>query len=313
MSADEPSRSILERAAERLEQLQRSGVVLPASAAAAAAPVLAYREVTVPPVPALPSEAPVKVETVAARPANDGAALPQHRVDIDIERLTQAGYLSPRAERTALAEEFRNIKRPLLAKARVPAAMRANLIMVTSALRAEGKTFASINLAISMASEFDTSVLLVDADTARPSLLTRLGVSARRGLTDLLQDAALGLPDVLLATNIEGLTLLPSGTHHPSATEMLASDAMRRLVTRLEGHGAGRIVLFDAPPLLATSEARVLAPLMGQIVALVEAEKTPEAAVREMLTILEACPDVTLVLNKARQSRTDHAYGGYGY
>ena len=316
MPADEPTRSILERAAERLEQLRQSGVSLPTNPAARPRG-LSYPESEV-------KDGLVNARALRAIPAADiarpatfpKAEPPLNRVEIDIERLTKAGYLSPRADRTQLAEELRNLKRPLLAKAcgASTAVERGNLIMMTSALAGEGKTYAAINLAISMASEVDTSVLLVDSDTARPSLLARLGVQASKGLTDLLQDSALTISDVLLATNIEGLTLMPSGTRHPSATEMLASDAMQRLTTQLAGLDSSRIVLFDSPPLLGTSEARVLASLMGQIVVVVEAQKTPVAAVRETLATIETCPHVTLVLNKSRRERSGYGgYGRYGY
>lgn len=314
MPADEPTRSILERAAERLEQLRQSGVALPTDPAARPRGLSYPKGEVSGGLHAAPALRAVRAAE-EAKPAALPRAEPLNRVEIDIERLALAGYLSPRADRTTLAEEFRNLKRPLLAKAcgASTAVERGNLIMVSSALAGEGKTYAAINLAISMASEFDTSVLLIDADTARPSLLARLGVQASKGLTDLLQDSALTIPDVLLATNIEGLTLLPSGTRHPSATEMLASDAMQRLTTQLASLDSNRIVLFDSPPLLGTSEARVLASLMGQIVVVVEAQKTPVAAVRETLATIETCPHVTLLLNKARQGRSAGGYAGYGY
>lgn len=313
MSADEPPRSILERAAERLEQLRHAGVVLPAQADADSLEPVDSVNVSPDGLLAARTASFARASEVASAEPQSVVG-PRHRVEIDLERLTQAGYLAPRPSRTELAEEFRNLKRPLLAKAHgaSTAVERGNLIMVTSALAGEGKTFAAINMAISMASEFDSSVILVDADTARPSLLARLGVPESTGLTDLLQDPALALDDVILGTNIEGLQLLPSGTRYPSATEMLASDAMRRLTQQLAGDNGRRIVLFDSPPLLATSEARVLASLMGQIVVVVEAQKTPEAAVRETLSTVEAFPHVSLLLNKTRLGRSERVYGGYG-
>jgi receptor protein-tyrosine kinase len=181
--------------------------------------------------------------------------------------------------------------------------------MVTSAVPNEGKSFVAINLALSMATEMDHTVLLVDGDVPASTVLQRLGLPPAKGIMDVLTDDELDLSDVLLETNIERLSLLPAGTPHPHATELLASAAMATLVSDLARRYPNRIVVFDSPPLLAAPEPRVLATHMGQIVLVVEADRTRRSLVQEALATVEACPVVMTVLNKASRSGA----GGYGY
>src|SRR6185436_17047374 len=169
-------------------------------------------------------------------PARPGAGTTSKHVDIDLARLAAMGYLTPETPRAQIADEFRVIKRPLLmnvlGKSAAPVE-RANQIMVTSSLPGEGKTFVTVNLAISIAAELDKTVLLVDADVSRPSVLSRLGLAPARGLLDVLADPSVQLSDVLLRTNIDGLTILPAGAPRGQATELLASEGMTRLVDEL--------------------------------------------------------------------------------
>jgi receptor protein-tyrosine kinase len=142
----------------------------------------------------------------------------------------------PDGQKSQLSEEFRNIKRPLLANAfnRSGAPIKhGNLVMVTSSFAGEGKSFSAINLAMSIAMDVDHTVLLVDADVAKPSLPAFLGVQAERGLMDLLLDDRLRFSDVLIKTNVAKLNILPAGRFHPRATELLASDAMSRLLAEM--------------------------------------------------------------------------------
>jgi receptor protein-tyrosine kinase len=234
---------------------------------------------------------------------------------INLARLKQAGLITPDGERSQLAEEFRVIKRPLLMNAFGRGAARVangNLIMVTSSLPGEGKSFCAVNLAMSIAMERDHTVLLIDADVAKPSVPRYLGLKTDRGLMDLLIDDSLQMSDVLIKTNVEKLTLLPAGRGHRYATELLASNAMDRLLDDVARRYPDRIIIFDSPPLLATSEARVLATHMGQIVMVVEAEKTTHEAVKEALKHIEGCEVVGMVLNKGKVAGGTDYYGYYG-
>ena len=249
------------------------------------------------------------------RPRRRRAASFDDRVEIDLARLSANGYITPHAPRSRLAEEFRVIKRPLLINARGKSAApvaNANRIMVTSSLPGEGKTYVSVNLAMSLAMEVDTEVLLVDADASRPAVLDRLGLPPSKGLLDLLVEPELALESVVLATNVDGLSILPAGTPQAQSTELLASEAMSRLVERLAAEDPRRIVLFDTPPLLSASESRVLAAHMGQVIMVIAADDTPQGTVAEALATVENCPVVVTLLNRVSMSDGGHYYGSYG-
>jgi receptor protein-tyrosine kinase len=237
-------------------------------------------------------------------------------VEIDLDRLAAMGYVTPDRPRAQIADEFRVIKRPLLLNVSGRSAgtiARPNLIMVTSSLAGEGKTFVTTNLAISMAMELNKRVLLVDADVSRPSLLPRLGLTPPSiGLLDILANPSLALSDVLLRTNIDRLSLLPAGAPRGQATELLASEAMSQLLDDLATRYADRIIIFDAPPLLPSPESRVLATHMGQVIMVVESSRTPQKVVAQALATIESCPVVMPLLNKASQSEVGFYYGYYG-
>jgi len=223
--------------------------------------------------------------------------------------------VTPDAPRSQIADEFRVIKRPIVRNAfgRSGAKIRnGNLVMVTSALPGEGKTFTSVNLALSIAMELDTTVLLVDGDVAHPDLPKQLGVANSPGLLELLTRDDLDLGDVLVRTNIENLTILPAGAHQRRATELLASEQMAILLRDLASRYPDRIIVFDSPPLLATTEARVLATHMGQIVMVVAADSTRQQAVNLALSTIENCEVVLMVLNKADKTDVGTYYGYYG-
>ena len=295
--------SLIEQATLRLEQLRRAGAAIPVKegppAAAASAPAIVVAEIKSAPVAATVAQPEMPVQT-------------SKRVEIDLNALAAAGIVSPNAPRSRIADQYRVIKRPLISNAMGKSGAiidNGNLIMVTSSVPGEGKSFTAINLAISIAAELDNTVMLVDADVARPSVLRVLGLPPGPGLLDLLVAGSDDLSSMLLKTNIDKLSILPSGTPHERATEMLASDAMNRLLLDMAKRYADRIIIFDSPPLLLTTESRVLATHMGQIVMVVHAEKTLRSDVQDALATIEACPVKLMVLN---QARTNSA-GGYGY
>jgi exopolysaccharide/PEP-CTERM locus tyrosine autokinase len=299
--------SIIEKAASRID-LQRQAVAQPATAGAL--PETAAAVPPAPPALALPPvEAPAAAPVPAERPAN-------RAVELDLERMRAMGLVTAAGGRTALLEEFRIIKRPLLQRAfaaRAPGDKPANLIMVTSSVPGEGKTWCSINLAMSIAMELDHTVLLVEADVARPSVLRTLGLPNQRGLMDVLADDKLDVADVMLRTNVDTLSILPAGTSTARSTELLASSGMSSLLAEIATRYPDRVVIFDSPPMLLTSEARVLASHMGQIAMVVEAEATTQHAVLEALAKLEGCSNVNLIYNKTRDfPGIDESYGYYG-
>lgn len=235
------------------------------------------------------------------------------KVELNLAKLQEAGMVTPDGGRSSIAEEFRAIKHSLMhsLKKSGDSSTPSNMIMVTSSLPGEGKTFCAINLAISIAMELDHTVLLVDADVARPSVLNRLGLKAEAGLMDILLERNLDVADVMLKTNIDTLSILPPGSRHRHSTELLASQAMRKLLNEMANRYSDRIVIFDSPPLLPTTEARVLASQMGHIVMVVEGEKTTQNSLKSALRQIETCPNINLIYNKSKTFRAGEYYGYY--
>ena len=262
------------------------------------------------PWPGIAAEA--RAESFGDDAPRSAARTTQQAVNIDLDRLQRQSIIVPGSGRTPMSESFRRVKRHVLANiANAEPGSPANLVMVTSPLANEGKTFCTINLAISMAMEMERTVLLVDADVAKPSVPSVLGIRIERGLMDVLFEQGIDLSNVLCRTNIDKLTFLPAGKGRHHATEMLASDAMGAMLQEMAERYSDRIIIFDSPPLLAASEASVLATRMGQIVMVVEAGKTTEAALKESLNRIEQCRNVGLLLNKIEGAGL--GYGGYGY
>jgi len=238
-------------------------------------------------------------------------------VEISFTDLAERGMVTPDSPRSPIAEEYRPIKRPLLAniEGKGAAAIRhPNLIMVTSALQGEGKTFSAINLAMSIAMEQEKTVLLIDADISKASAASLLGVpDSSPGLIDVLEGDSLHIGDVILHTNIPNLRIVPAGRLHERSTELLASQSMRQVAEELAQRYADRVVIFDSPPLLLANEARVVASLVGQIVFVIAAEHTSQRAVSEALSMLDGDAMVGMVLNKTKHALTSKYGYGYGY
>ncbi|MBK5940394.1 XrtA-associated tyrosine autokinase [Halochromatium roseum] len=230
--------------------------------------------------------------------------------------LRKHGILTRDTKRSQLAEEYRQIKRPLLMnidKKGADIVDNANLILVTSALPREGKTFNAINLAMSIAMERDRTVLLIDGDVAKPTAAKRLGIQQEAGLLDLVDDSNTKINDVLVKTDLPNLRVLPSGRPHDRATELLASEKMARFMSEFSTRYPDRVVIFDSPPLLLASETAVLSSCVGQIVMVVAAEQTSRHTANEALALLDPDKIIGLLLNKYRPSLGNRSGSGYGY
>ncbi|MDE3009412.1 MAG: XrtA-associated tyrosine autokinase [Pseudomonadota bacterium] len=265
------------------------------------------------------STAEAPAESSAPAPARPSRRHSARAGTVNLGRLQALGMVTPDGANRQLTEEFRRIKRPLLenafGKKNVPPLRNGNLVMVTSAVAGEGKSFCAVNLAMSIVRELDNTVLLVDADVAKPSILDLLGLEGGRGLLDLILDESLEMADVLIKTDVEKLSVLPAGNVRANATELLASGAMHRLLQDMTQRYPDRIIIFDSPPLLITNESRVLATQMGQVVVVVEAGHTTQSAVGEALELIESCDVVNLLLNKSHSldlASQPYGYGSYG-
>jgi protein-tyrosine kinase len=298
------NRSLVERAAEAYD----FGAALraPAPAPAPAPEPVAEPE---------PAPAPRRIVAAAPPPpvrrAHDVAG-------IDRAALAEAGCIVPEAQVSGLAEEFRLIKHQLLAaiEQSTQPEERRRAVMICSAQPKSGKTFCAVNLALSLASEREVEVLLVEGDFIKPDALAMLGIAPGPGFVDALADPRLDPETLVIRTDVPGLSVLPAGAKANNVPELLASERSREVLAKLVAGDQRRIILFDSPPALMASHATVLAGLVGRALVVVRADQTTEADLRETLGLLSGCDHLSLVLNGAGLAVTGRkfgAYDGYGH
>ena len=237
---------------------------------------------------------------------------------IDRERLADQGMIVPAGAVTALLEEFRIVKRQLLLTAAElrgqGAGAKAQRILICSPHPGEGKTYTAVNLALSIAAEKDSEVLLVDADFAKPSVLTTLGLPGGRGLMDALSDPTIAVEDCVIRTDLPGLFVLPAGNATTSDSEFLSSARAGAVIDRLTAGAPQRIVIFDSPPALAASPAAELAHYVGQAVVVARADRTGQSSLEDAVSLLSGCANIQLLLNAVQFSPTGRRFGSYyGY
>ena len=228
------------------------------------------------------------------------------------DHLHAQGLIVPEAPVSALLEEFRIVKRELLADARSSDDPLARRILVCSPHSGEGKTYCATNLAIALAAERDIEVVLVDADVMRPSVTSRLGIAGGKGLMDALADPRLAPESLVIRTDIPGLFVLPAGSGNTLDAEYLSSEHTAEVLDRLTKGAPRRVLVFDTPPALAASPAAALASHVGQALLVVRAEETSRAALEDAQQLLSACADIKLLLNAARYSPSGRRFGKYG-
>lgn len=260
------------------------------------------------------------------RKARDAAnsAAPQP-FDLDFERLKKHGFYHPGARSSQLALELRAVKRRLLRRIgflrstgerqafRAPGRQR-NLILVTSTRAGEGKTFNALNLALSLAIEDQIETLLVDADVPRPKVRTQFDLPPGPGLTDKILDPSLDVSGLCRRARQAPLSVLGEGAIIERATELFATDASQRLWAALSSQTPDRLIIIDAPPVLATTESVILAKYVDEIVFVVEANATPEPAVASAVDeLLDINPNVSLMLNRCLIGAGGAHYGSYEY
>lgn len=248
----------------------------------------------------------------ATRPSRDLKAI----VRVDVGALRAAGRLPSPDLAQQTEDEIRRVKWPLLKAihgAEGVQAARNNVILVTSALAGEGKTFTSLNLAMSIVRDRELRVVLVDGDLARPGLTPTLGLEGRPGLVDALEDTSFDVSDITYQTDVEGLFFVPSGKWHPHAPEYFAGSRMPEIIESLDrrvGHG---VIILDSPPLLATNEAQVASRFAGQVLLVVRADNTEQQAVLDALALVDKATPVSAVLNRVEPSALSRYYGQYYY
>ena len=306
------------RADDVIEDAVTTPVAEPVVAAAPQPAPLAAPEVVVGEVlnseplaaPAAPAQA------VAKRPAP--VVFTGERFPVSRQHLRDQGLIVPESTVTAVLEEFRIVKRQLLRNADQlaqqgmgPAAQR---VLICSPHPGEGKSFTSVNLALAIAAEKECEVLLVDADFAKPSVLSMLGLPGGPGLMDALANPEIDAADCVIGTDVPGLWVLPAGSATASDTEYLSSSRTRTVLDRLVQGAPQRFVIFDSPPALAASPAAALAKYVGQAVVVARCDKTAQGSLEDAVSLLSACPNIQLILNAVHFSPSGRRFGSYyGY
>lgn len=296
--------SLVEKALNKIKEAERRAARERTEAAAAEPPVVPLLE---PALAASQSTATATVTGVAWR----------KMLPADVEIVRAKGYLPPHEQEDELTEQYRHIKRTLVGRAvtlgRNPLGRRASVIMVTSALPGEGKTFTAINLARSLTREQDATVLLVDADVANPQATRVFDADLEPGLVDALSDPTSDPNDFILDTAL-GIQLLPAGQHTELGAELFGSQRMGALIDRLLEAVPNRLILLDSSPILITNEGKALAQLPGQVVLVVHANSTPQQAVVEAAELFDEDQFVGVVLNQSDEAvGGGHYYGSYSY
>ncbi|WP_051432361.1 AAA family ATPase [Rhodovibrio salinarum] len=280
---------LIERAAERLDAARTNGHAAPKPTLAERAEAAAQR----------PTDPAVDGQRDAASNQQMSPRKSQ-TVTLDFAWLQAKGYLTPATMTSALAEQMRMVKRSLLHRFRKGTRARSNVILVTSSQPGEGKSFISLNLAMSLACEYDLRVVLIDGDFGRPDLLTRMGVHEQAGLLDIVADPSRDLSEVLLRTDLERLSLIPSGQNRELASELVGSQRMGQIVDELSTRYPDRLVIIDSAPVLADSGTAILSEYAGQVVFVVEADRTDRATIDDALEQMPADLEPQIVLNKNR-------------
>ncbi|MCK9542273.1 MAG: capsular biosynthesis protein [Novosphingobium sp.] len=333
-SGDGQARSLIERAVRKFDLRDLAPPPVPGDLAPPAPkPAMRHRPeaaaVAPPPQPvaAAPAAPTVPMDTagVAAsalppvpEPAPQAVAFRGARHSVDRQHLRDQGLIGPEGTVTALLEEFRIVKRQLLLNAadlrRGGGNDASQRILICSPHPGEGKTWCAVNLALSMAAERESEVILVDADFAKPSILSALGLPGGPGLMDALVDPSVDVADCVIGTDIPGLWVLPAGNATTADSEYLASSRTPEVLARLTQGAPHRIVIFDSPPVLAASPAAELAKHVGQTVLIVRADQTGQGALDDAVSLLSGCRNIELLLNAATFSPSGRRFGTYyGY
>lgn len=252
------------------------------------------------------------LSTAAAMRDSPRAEESDSRLVVDRSALSAAGYLDPNSAPTATSEEFRIVKRRILTHALAEGAQpRDRLVLINSPHAGDGKTWVALNLALSLAAEKDLEVLLVDADFGKPGVCQTLGISPVPGLMDALIDPSVDAADLIVPTDLPSLSILPAGRAVNNDTELLASERTQVVLDELVVGHPRRIVLLDSPPALAASAASELARNVGEVLMVVRADRTTEAALRDAVQLLSACPRIEAILNGVKFSSSGRRFGAY--
>ncbi len=197
---------------------------------------------------------------------------------------------------STISEQFRRLRTHIF---RERAEDPPRTILVTSALGSEGKSFVAANLAITIATEFDSYALLVDCDLRNPSLTRWFGQEKAAGLSDYLLDKK-ELSELLIKTDIKKLSILSGGSSQENPVELIGSKKMSSLINDLKDRYEDRYIIFDSSPILATTEPSVLTKMVDGIVLVVRADSTGRESVEQAMKVLDKNKIIGVVLNDVK-------------
>lgn len=248
--------------------------------------------------------------------ADDNKESSANALHINLEALEARGFVSLTGKRKQINDEFREIKRKLIRTAFGPLSStlhNSNIIMVTSSRPSEGKTFTAVNLALSIASEQDKTVLLVDSDVLKPNVLRTLGIDKKKGLMEYLRGEVKDISEVLYHTNVDKLKIIPAGRSHHLSTEYLASQKMNETIDEFSNRYSDRVVIIDSPPLIGITETAVLANFAGQAAVVVEEGRAKLSDIKTSVERLNPEMAIGFIINKSIYHDDSSSYYGYYY
>lgn len=223
-------------------------------------------------------------------------------VGVDVAGLRKSRILVD--QQNNVADAYRILRTQILQRMRENG---WNTLAITSPNSGEGKTLTAINLAISLAREVDYTVLLVDTNLRSPSIHNKLEFYPEYGLSDYLQKDV-PLSDILVhPEGIPRFVVLPAGHAMANSSEMLSSPKMSRLVDELKHRYPSRVVIFDLPSILTSSDALAFSPLVDATLVVIEEGGTQRQDLKNAFEMLKGVEVIGTILNKAYS--TDRDYG----
>jgi receptor protein-tyrosine kinase len=304
MADDRKSLNLIQRALDRKQGLESSAPASVDHIASAQIPLRAS---------ARASEIATAMPAAPQQPFTPSAPM-LAPVRLNMAILRRSGMINPEIKTSVISNEFRNVKRKVLLAARDKKSRELvnNLVMVTSTLPEEGKTFTSMNLALSLAAERDVQILLVDCDLHRPSVGKFFETAKVPGLAELLTTPTLRVGEVMRSCeSVPNLNVIFAGKRVDDSPELIASTRMRDLLVEMSERNRDRIVLIDTPPALTTFEPAILAPHVHQTVMVVGAQQSGRHQIEKALDSISACHNISFLFNKA--PKWEQKDGGYYY
>jgi protein-tyrosine kinase len=183
------------------------------------------------------------------------------------------------------------------------------MIMVTSAVPGEGKSFIASNLAISIAQNIDEHVLLMDCDLRLPSIHNRFNIEAKIGLSDYLT-SDVSLSSLLVKVGVEKLSILPGGKPPENPAELLSSEKMAQLLEEVKKRYEDRYIIIDSAPPQLTAESSALARQVDGIILVINYGKTKRELISDLLETIGKEKIIGIVFN--RFNLWSSSYYGYG-